>query len=133
MPKTLDDLLLEHGDNELEHYGVLGMKWGVRKNRETGRREGKPVAGTKAAKRSTPSVSPASSMSTQQLRETNERLRLEQEYERLTALPVSAQKKWTKGKMERLINRVGNKVIDSAVDAAFDRVVDSAVKRLKKK
>lgn len=44
--------------DELEHWGVLGMKWGVRKIRGTGKKQGKPVEGTKAAKRSEPSISP---------------------------------------------------------------------------
>lgn len=46
-------------DDELEHWGVLGMRWGVRKDRRTGKRQGKPVKGTEAAKHDTPSVSPA--------------------------------------------------------------------------
>ena len=46
-------------DDELEHWGVLGMRWGVRKDRRTGKRQGKPVKGTEAAKHNTPSVSPA--------------------------------------------------------------------------
>lgn len=48
-------------EEELEHYGVLGMRWGVRKDRRTGKKVGKPVAGTKAASRETPSVSPKTS------------------------------------------------------------------------
>lgn len=35
----------------LQHYGVLGMKWGVRKDK-SGRKFGEPIAGTKKAKRS---------------------------------------------------------------------------------
>ena len=46
-------------DDELEHWGILGMRWGVRKDRRTGKRQGKPVKGTEAAKHDTPSVSPA--------------------------------------------------------------------------
>ena len=54
--QTLVDSIPE---DELEHYGVLGMRWGVRKDRRTGKRQGKPVKGTEAAKHGTPSVSPA--------------------------------------------------------------------------
>lgn len=55
--QTLVDSIPE---NELEHWGVLGMRWGVRKDRRTGKRQGKPVKGTEAAKHDTPSVSPGS-------------------------------------------------------------------------
>ena len=55
--QTLVDSIPE---NELEHWGVLGMKWGVRTDRRTGKRQGKPVKGTEAAKHDTPSVSPGS-------------------------------------------------------------------------
>src|SRR5699024_9968286 len=51
-------LLGDLTDEELEHYGILGMKWGVRKDRRTGKRVGKPVKGTEAASHDTPSLSP---------------------------------------------------------------------------
>lgn len=56
--KLAEDLPGVPSLGELEHYGVLGMKWGVRKDRNTGKKIGKPVKGTKRAKHTTPSVSP---------------------------------------------------------------------------
>ena len=56
--EEFQDLVDSLPEDELEHWGVLGMRWGVRKNRGTGKREGKPVKGTEAAKHDTPSVSP---------------------------------------------------------------------------
>lgn len=92
-------------EDTLEHYGVLGMRWGVRKDRSTGRKVGKPVKGTKAATRSTPSVSkkgkrdytPSSDqksvdkvkkkdpreMSNDDIKKANERARLVREYRQL--------------------------------------------------
>lgn len=32
MNDIISDVLEDIGDNELKHYGVKGMKWGVRKN-----------------------------------------------------------------------------------------------------
>lgn len=61
--EDFQDLVDSLPEDELEHYGVLGMKWGVRKDRRTGKRVGKPAKGTPRAKHSTPSVSPASSRS----------------------------------------------------------------------
>lgn len=72
MAKTIQEMIdsLAHEDfqdlvdalpeDELEHWGVLGMKWGVRKDRRTGKRVGTPAKGTPRAKHSTPSVSPVS-------------------------------------------------------------------------
>ena len=59
--EDFQDLVDSLPEDELEHYGVLGMKWGVRKDRRTGKRVGKPAKGTPRAKHTTPSVSPGSS------------------------------------------------------------------------
>lgn len=92
-------------DNEIVHYGVLGMKWGVRKDR---RKSGtsasskvrKAAAKTRGAAKKvrknldaskaeehirvrTLQKKRTSNLTTDELKFINERLRLEQEYDRL--------------------------------------------------
>ena len=66
MSKTLSD-------NFLEHYGVKGMKWGIRRKRKKTTHKSEKQA-RKAAKK----------MSDQELREKLNRLNMEQQYVRLT-------------------------------------------------
>lgn len=53
MTQSVESILdnLEGEEATLEHYGVLGMRWGVRKDRRTGKIKGSPIKGTKAATR----------------------------------------------------------------------------------
>lgn len=90
--------------NELRHYGVKGMKWGVRKQRPaSGKKRGKTnaqriyerVTGKKEASKSTTKVSskPAkrriSDMSDEELRSAINRMQMERTYAQLTAKEVS--------------------------------------------
>lgn len=77
-------------NGELYHYGVLGMKWGRRKNRKSGLKNGVVRQKTSVDTRSDDAKTAAkiktkkvSEMSNQELRTINERTRLEQEYSRL--------------------------------------------------
>jgi hypothetical protein len=87
--QTLDDVL--------EHYGIKGMKWGVRRTREQiararGKRieKGKPVTPvSEDAKRARASAEKVqkegvSSLSNQELQQLNKRLNLERNYSDLT-------------------------------------------------
>lgn len=56
-----EGLLEGTSDEELEQWGVLGMRWGVRKSRITGVRSGTPAKGTPKAKQGTSSISPGGS------------------------------------------------------------------------
>lgn len=83
-------------NNYLQHYGVLGMKWGIRRSktqldRAAGRRakrqsiwsdDARTVSDLKAKGRN--------QMSNAELKKVNERLRLEQEYSRLNPNAVQA-------------------------------------------
>lgn len=62
----------------LEHYGVKGMKWGVRKRRKPSRSVSKDYFEARSLSKKRPSE-----LSNEQLRQLNKRLQLEQEYKRL--------------------------------------------------
>ena len=73
-------------DDELKHYGVLGMKWGKRRGRSSN------VSATPKKQRR---------MSKKELQARVNRLRLEQEYAKLTAEPPK------KSRVESLVKTCG--------------------------
>ena len=80
--------------NELYHYGVKGMKWGVRKDRSksSGGSRRKESWSDDAREASTIKKKKVKQMSNSELKKLNERTRLEQEYSRLN--PSAIQKGW---------------------------------------
>lgn len=75
-------------DDELYHYGVKGMKWGVRKRRSSSGKRGRKANPTKGwskdAKRARAiSKKSVKQMTNQELSELNRRLALESNYNRL--------------------------------------------------
>lgn len=92
--------------SELMHFGVKGMKWGVRKSRI---KNAKKWSSSKQAK--------IDGMSDDQLRRINNRIRLEKEYRQLTQT-----------RMERYRNKVGK----AAEEATFNTLQNVFQKGLKK-
>ena len=79
--------------NELYHYGVLGMKWGVRRDRSrSGGSRRKRSMSDDAREASMIKKKKVSQMSNSELKKLNERSRLEQEYSRLN--PSAVRKGW---------------------------------------
>ena len=94
------------GHSELMHFGVKGMRWGVRKQRI---KDAKRWTSKKQAK--------IDGMSDDQLRRINNRIRLEKEYRQLTQT-----------RMERYRNKAGK----AAEEAAFNTLQNVIQKGLKK-
>lgn len=94
------------GHSELMHYGVKGMRWGVRKQRI---KDAKRWTSKKQAK--------IDGMSDDQLRRINNRIRLEKEYRQLTQT-----------RMERYRSKAGK----AAEEAAFNTLQNVIQKGLKK-
>lgn len=126
--------------NELYHYGVLGMKWGVRRDRSrSGGSRRKRPSSQDSREASAIKKKRLNEMSNAELRKFNERTRLEQEYSRLN--PNAVKKGWkyvatavgVMGTAVALYNNsnnaikigkeVGNKVIDTFGNAAINEIL----------
>ena len=117
----------EHREQYLMHYGVLGMKWGIRKKRrssEVSRSSGKKVKETSVVEKDQNGQETKRRMSNDELAERVKRLRLEAEYARL----VKETTPGTVSKIDKVINNVSriSKMTRTAVDlyktlnAAYD-------------
>lgn len=111
--------------DELYHYGVLGMKWGVRKDKTKGalrKRKSTPVHDDYKKAHSGKSVK---SMSDSELRSVNNRLQMERQYSDLT-------RKTSKGKkvVNALIKTAGTIAAAEAAYKTYNRIGKQAVDAL---
>lgn len=128
-------------DEVLEHYGIKGMKWGVRRTREQidrarGKRKakGKPVTPTKSqdaeraeATKAKVAKEGVSSLSNQELQQLNKRLNLEKNYSDLVN-PKKGEGKKGKG-MTDADKKLIAAVIQTAGKAAFSTAKKSSTAR----
>lgn len=90
--RKIETLYSDEEDEELKHYGVPGMKWGIRRyqpypdgSSRKGRFTGKKK--TRSKKKNAKKVKPASEMSDQELRQRINRIQMEKQYQSLTTPP----------------------------------------------
>lgn len=104
--------------NELYHFGVKGMKWGVRKDRKRSisskrsRSDSKDYTESRDLLKKFPNK-----LSNAELRKINERLNLEQQYSNLT----TSQKK----KGNRFIDKVGNQMKQTAANEVSKQLMNA--------
>lgn len=114
--------------NELIHYGIRGMKWGIRRyqnkdgsltpagrKRARERETGDDKSASKTTETSAPKKKSVSEMSDDELRQTVNRIRLEREYSSLTPKEVS------RGKA--LASKFLNEAIQPALVSATKQVL----------
>ena len=109
------------GHSDLMHYGVKGMKWGVRKSRIKG---AKKWSSSKKAK--------IDGMSDDQLRRINNRLRLEKEYRQLTQTRMDRYRARAGRAIEEAVANTAQGILQKGLKKAASRGGAAAIKGAKR-
>ena len=122
---------MNQNNNELKHYGVLGMRWGVRKAQydSAGRKRPKNLYISKDSKKATNiRKKNVNQMSNQELKDVNKRLQLEREYSNLTHKKSVGEKA-----VKTFIGVAGTIIAVETAAKTYKRVAEYAVDKLGKK
>lgn len=118
--------------NELYHYGILGMKWGVRRSKNKisrierkAKRKGWSEEQTNAAKIRTKKLS---QMSNSEIRTLNERTRLENEYKNLNKRQKNAGEKF----VSDVLRETAKNTVTSYTTKYAKKGVDYVIENIKK-
>jgi hypothetical protein len=113
-------------DKELQHYGILGMKWGVRRSQAQLDRAGGRTKKRRAEAHEDSKTAKAlkkrklRTLSNAEIRKLNERLQLERQYRELTKRKAAVGKKTA----NKILSRIGNRIVDKTIDKGMDLTVN---------
>lgn len=122
--ETFDDVF-----EDLKHYGVLGMKWGVRKDRKPqgygnpGYDGPKPKKSADRVKADRTAKKSAASLSNEELQSHANRRRLESEFNKLTAAPPSTGQK-LRDETKKVLANVARTQVSYAANQVSRKYVD---------
>lgn len=101
-------------DSILQHHGILGQKWGVRRTESQLARGSKGTASSKKVSAKETEKSKIKSMSDAELRQKINRIQMEKQYKDLTSNEISAGRKFVNEVLEQSGKKVATAVITGA-------------------
>lgn len=106
-------------DNELYHYGVLGMKWGVRRKRKS--------SNVETAK---PKKKTLSEMSDDELQSAINRLQIEKKYKGLVSELNPQQESKAKAFIKRVLERSGENIATQTATYVMGKTVNNFLEKI---